>query len=97
MFLPAFSFSLLFYERLEALAEHKRLRLFLDGVAAGVLGLIAITFVDLARVLAERTPSLTWSGAIFMIGLAALLIWKSKLAVPAVLAIGALLGAAMLA
>jgi chromate transporter len=96
MFLPAFSFSLLFYERLEALTEHRRLRLFLDGVAAGVLGLIAITFLDLARALAERTPSLTWSGATFMIGLAVLLVWKSKLAVPAVLAIGASLGAAML-
>jgi chromate transporter len=96
MFLPAFCFSLIFYERLEALAEHKRLQLFLSGVAASVVGLIAVTFVDLTRSLAERTPSPELSAATFLTALAILLAWKSKLATPAALAVGAALGAALL-
>ena len=37
MFLPAFAFSLIFYERLEAIADHARLQLFLAGVATAAL------------------------------------------------------------
>ncbi|PAX06296.1 chromate efflux transporter [Sphingomonas lenta] len=92
MFLPAFAFSLLFYERLEALAEHKRLQLFLAGVAAGVVGLIAVTTVDLARTAAVRTPSLLASALIFAAALAVAYRWRSKLATPAILAVGALVG-----
>jgi chromate transporter len=94
MFLPAFSFSLVFYERLEALAEHKRLQLFLAGVAAGVVGLITVTVLDLARTAAVQTPNRLLSVAIFAAALAVLYRWKSKLATPVVLAIGALVGAA---
>lgn len=93
MFLPAFAFSLMFYERLEAVAEHRRLQLFLAGVAAGVVGLIVITLVDLTRSTADRTPSLLLSGAIFAAALAAMYRWKSKLATPAVLGTAALAGA----
>jgi chromate transporter len=92
MFLPAFAFSLVFYERLEAVAEHERLHRFLAGVAAGVVGLIAITLVDLARTGAERSPSLAASGAIFAAALLILYCWRSKLATPLVLAAGAAVG-----
>jgi chromate transporter len=92
MFLPAFAFSLLFYERLEALAEHKRLQLFLAGVAAGVVGLIAVTLLDLARSAAERTPSLPVSALIFLAALPILYRWKSKLSTPLVLALGGAAG-----
>ena len=92
MFLPAFAFSLIFYERLEALTEHKGLQLFLAGVSAGVVGLIAVTFIDLARTLAGRTSDLVSSVAIFLLAMAILFGWRSKLAVPAVLAIGAGIG-----
>jgi chromate transporter len=93
MFLPAFAFSLLFYEHLEALAGHKRLQSFLAGVAAAVVGLIAVTLLDLARSAAERSPSLLASTAIFAAALAVIYRWKTKLATPVVLAGGALAGA----
>ena len=41
IFLPAFSFSLLFYDRLERVMEDRRLHHLLAGVAAGVVGLDA--------------------------------------------------------
>lgn len=93
MFLPAFAFSLIFYERLEEVAEHKRLQEFLAGVAAAVVGLIAITFWQLTEASAQRTPNLLTSIAIFTIGLAIMYKWKSKLATPLVLGVGALVGA----
>jgi chromate transporter len=93
MFLPAFAFSLVFYEHLEAVAEHKRLQLFLAGVAAGVVGVIAVTVLDLARSSVGRTPNLLLSLAIFAVALGVMYRWKSKLATPTVLAAGALVGA----
>lgn len=96
MFLPAFAFSLLFYERLEAIAEHKQLQLFLAGVASAVVALIGVTFIDLTRIAAIRTPDLGVSIAIFAIALAILYLWKSKLSTPLVLALGAAIGATAL-
>ncbi|WP_443018416.1 chromate efflux transporter [Sphingomonas sp. AAP5] len=93
MFLPAFAFSLLFYDRLEAVVEHKRLQLFFAGVAAGVVGLIVVTVIDLARTTATRTPNQIASVLIFAVALAVMYRWKSKLATPVVLAIGAAVGA----
>jgi chromate transporter len=93
MFLPAFAFSLIFYERLETIAEHKRLQMFLAGVAAGVVGLIAVTLIDLTRTALERTPNLLVSATILGVALAITYRWKSKLATPLVLALGASIGA----
>jgi chromate transporter len=93
MFLPAFGFSLVFYEHLEAVAEHKRLQSFLAGVAAGVVGLITVTLISLARSTAAGTPSLTISILIFAVALAVMYKWKSKMATPVVLAAGAAAGA----
>ncbi len=97
MFLPAFAFSLIFYERLEALAEHERLQSFLLGVAAGVVGLIAVTVIDLGRTLAGRTPDLLSTVLIIVGALAILFAWKSKLSIPLVLALGGVSGLAALA
>jgi chromate transporter len=94
MFLPAFAFSLIFYERLEALAEHKGLRAFLDGVAAAVVGLIVVTLVDLGADTLERISSLSVGIIIFLAASTILYAWKSKLGTPVVLAIGAVIGAA---
>jgi chromate transporter len=93
MFLPAFGFSLVLYERLEALAEHKRLQLFLRGVAAGVVGVIAVTLIDLVRAAVVRTPNLLLSVVIFAAALVITFRWRSKLSTPAVLALGAAVGA----
>jgi len=79
VFLPAFAFSLIFYDRLEAVLEVKEMHAFLDGVAAGVVGLIAATTVDLALVTAQRVPSLAVGVSIFASALAFLYVWKNKL------------------
>jgi chromate transporter len=97
MFLPAFAFSLVLYERLETIAEHRKLQSFLGGVAAGVVGLIAVTLFDLARTAVGRTPDLIPAIVIFAASLAALYAWKSKLSTPLVLAFGAAAGALALA
>src|SRR5690606_23677250 len=50
VFLPAFSFTLLFYRHLETVIANPQLRHFLEGVTAGVVGLIAITSIKLGLV-----------------------------------------------
>jgi chromate transporter len=95
IFLPAFAFALLFYERLERVVEDDRLHRFLEGVAAGVVGLIAVTAVQLAWNVGRSVPSLAIGSAIFAVGLAILYLWKSKLNVPAVVLGSALAGAAL--
>uniref|UniRef100_UPI0017D9A99E chromate transporter n=1 Tax=Methylibium sp. TaxID=2067992 RepID=UPI0017D9A99E len=85
VFLPAFAFSLIFYDRLEAVLEIRQLHAFLDGVAAAVVGLIAATTVDLGRVTAERVPSLAVGVLIFAAALAFLYAWKNKLNVVVVI------------
>jgi chromate transporter len=88
VFLPAFGFSLVFYDRLEAVLEVRELHALLDGVAAGVVGLIAATTLDLALATAARVPSLSVAVAIFAAALAFLYAWKNKLNV-AVAIVGA--------
>jgi chromate transporter len=88
MFLPAFAFSLLLYERLELVVEHKSLQRFLAGVAAGVVGLIAFTLLDLARSTADRSPDLLVTVAIFAAALVLVVQWKSKFAPPAAVVLG---------
>ena len=92
IFLPAFSFALLFYDRLEQVIEDQRLHHFLEGVAAGVVGLIAVTALQLGWNVAQSAPSLTVGAAIFALSLAILYWWKSKLNVLAVVVGAALLG-----
>ena len=84
IFLPAFAFALLFYDRLERVIEDERLHRFLEGVAAGVVGLIAVTALQLGWNVAQAMPSLILGAAIFAASLALLYAWKSKLNVLAV-------------
>jgi chromate transporter len=76
--------------------EDERLHRFLEGVAAGVVGLIAITAVQLTWNVGHSIPSLAVGGAIFAAALALLYWWKSKLNVPAVVIASAAAGAALL-
>jgi chromate transporter len=93
VFLPAFGFTLILYDRLEALVDNRTLHGFLEGVTAGVVGMIAATTVELAAALLPRLPAILPAILIFALGLAILYLWKSKLNVMAVVAVSALLGA----
>jgi chromate transporter len=84
IFLPAFAFALLFYDRLERVIENERLHRFLEGVAAGVVGLIAVTVIQLGWNVSRTVPSIQWAALFFAAGLALLYLWRSKLNVPAV-------------
>jgi chromate transporter len=93
IFLPAFAFALLFFDRLERVIENERLHRFLEGVAAGVVGLIAVTAVQLAWNVGQSIPSLPLGAALFLVSLALLYRWKSRLSVPAVVLGSGLIGA----
>ena len=93
IFLPAFAFGLLFYERLERVVEDERLHHLLEGVAAAVVGLIAVTAWQMGWHVARSVPSLLIGGVIFALGLALLYAWRSKLAVPLVVLASATAGA----
>ena len=97
IFLPAFAFALLFYDRLERVIENERLHRFLEGVAAGVVGLIAVTALQLAWNVARSAPSLLAGAAIFAASLILLYVWKSKLNVLVVMLASATAGLAAFA
>ncbi len=92
MFLPAFAFSLLFFERLEAVVEHPALHHLLAGVAAAVVGIIAATFLELAQATVSRVSSPVFGIAIFLVALT--LAWRVKKPwiTPAIVASGAVAG-----
>lgn len=88
IFLPAFGFTLIGHDELETLVHQPRIRLFLEGLTAGVVGLIAGTTVALLKV------SITgWESMIlFALALAVLFLSKARLVIPAVIAAAALWG-----
>ncbi|BBF70326.1 chromate transporter [Sphingomonas bisphenolicum] len=92
MFLPAFAFSLVFFERLEAVIANPALHHGLTGVAAAVVGIIAATFIQLAQATAMRVDH-AWA-AMALAGVALVLVWRVKGAwvTPAIVAGGAIAG-----
>ncbi|WP_448658440.1 chromate efflux transporter [Sphingomonas sp. CJ99] len=92
MFLPAFAFSMILYERLESLIDNPALHRLLDGVAAGVVGIIAATLVDLA-IQTFGTVAQPVAAAMILIA-SAIAVWRVKGAVvaPLVIAAAALIG-----
>ena len=92
VFLPAFSFTLLFFDGLERVIEDVRLHRFLDGVAAGVVGLIAATTLQLALGLTRTIPSSL--PALLIFAAAAIILYRSRsrLAVPLVVILSAVAG-----
>jgi chromate transporter len=83
IFLPAFCFTLLGHGLFERLTGSPALRNFLDGVAAGVVGIMAATSVELAG--AGITDVRT--ACIAAVGLVVLFAWRSR-AATAVVVIG---------
>ena len=92
IFLPAFSFALLLGDRLEALVEWPPFHGALEGVAAGVVGIITLTAIQLGAAVAGRVPSIAIAALLFAACLWILVAWKSRWATPFVVAAGALAG-----
>lgn len=88
IYLPAFAITLLGHELLEGVVENKALHSFLDGVTAGVVGLIAVTALVLLRDAITGPLSLL----IFAAGLFLLFRWNSKASVPVIMLGAALVG-----
>ena len=86
IFLPAFGFSLVLGDRLEALVARPGLHRLLEGVAAGVVGIIAVTALELAIALAGRVPSLPAAALLLLAAVAVLYRWSSRAAIPTVIA-----------
>jgi chromate transporter len=87
VFVPAFAFTLIGHELMERLIHTPALHRFLDGVTAGVVGLIAATAVGLVRGGLTSVPA----AILFAAALAALYRWTAKAT-----AAGVVLGAGIL-
>ena len=92
IFLPAFSFALVLGDRIERVVDNPALHRLLEGVAAGVVGLIAVTGLQLAAAVGARLPSLLPGVVIFGASLAVLFVWRSRAAVPLTIAGAAFAG-----
>ena len=67
IFLPAFVFPIFLHRGLVAIAEHPRIRPFLLGVTAGVIGLIAAVTVEIVRESVVDIPTAVLAVAAFAI------------------------------
>ena len=76
IFLPAFAFSMVLFNHLEAVVENPALHRLLAGVAAAVVGVIAATSLQLAWTTAQSAPSLWIAGVIFIVAL--IVAWRLK-------------------
>ncbi|MEX2554834.1 MAG: chromate efflux transporter [Actinomycetota bacterium] len=74
IFAPAFAFTLVGHGQLERLVNEPRTHALLDGVAAAVVGLIAVTAV---RLLPEAIPDASAAG-IFAGTLLAVVLWRAR-------------------
>ncbi|MEX2123607.1 MAG: chromate efflux transporter [Woeseia sp.] len=88
IFLPAFAFTLVGHDALERLVHQPRIRLLLEGVTAGVVGLIAGTTLALLKVSVTEAESVV----LFAVALAVLFLSKARMAIPGVIAAAALWG-----
>lgn len=84
IFLPAFLFTLVGHDYLERLVNNPSIHTFLDGITAGVVGLIAATTILLFQEGITSLPALI----IFTLALLAVYGWKAKAAV-AIIVLGA--------
>ncbi len=88
IFLPAFSFTLIGHRQLERIVHNRATHAFLDGLTAGVVGLIATTAARLTPAAIPNVPAA-------LIALAALIVlfrWRSKASIAAVMFGAGLIG-----
>ena len=91
IFLPAFVFPIFFHRTLVAVAENARIRPFLLGVAAGVIGLIAAVTVTILETSVVDVPTAILAVGAFL----ALNRWHGKLTVLYVVLACGLIGVAL--
>ncbi len=88
IFLPAFVLPIFFHRTLVAVAENERIRPFLLGVAAGVIGLIAAVTVTIVETSVVDVPTALLAAGAFL----ALNRWHAKLTVLYVVAVCGAIG-----
>ena len=81
IFAPAFAFTLIGHDYVEHLVENRAAHAFLDGVTAGVVGLIGATALGILNETVVGLPA--W--VIFTLALLTLFRWKAKWAVAVVM------------
>ena len=77
IFIPAFAFTLIGHDLFERLIQHEPLHAFLDGVTAGVVGLITATAIGLFLTAVTDVPRFV----IFAVALYLLFAWKNRLSI----------------
>jgi chromate transporter len=92
VFLPAFAFSMIFYERLEQVMDMTGLQTLLAGIAAGVVGIIAATTLQLGYATADRVPTAWPALAIFAAALTIAYLWRSGLSAVVIVGLAAFVG-----
>lgn len=92
MFLPAFAFSMILFERLEAVVENPALHRLLGGIAAGVVGIIAATLIQLGWATALRVSDLPAALAIFALGVGGIWLLKGRWAAPVLVLVAGVAG-----
>jgi chromate transporter len=88
IFLPAFVLTLVAHEPLERLVHEPRVKTFLDGLTAGVVGLISATALGLLLANVRNVVA----GVVFGVALATLFYWNHRLSIPVVIAGAAIFG-----
>lgn len=92
VFLPAFGFSMLLFDRLETIIETPSLHRLLAGVAAAVAGVIAATCVQLGWAVIERAPKAWPLVVLFVLAFAGAWLARGRFAPPVLIALGGIMG-----
>lgn len=88
IFIPAFAFTLLGHSVLEKIIDYKPFHGFLDGISAAVIGLLAVTAIEIGIQTLTTPAALLLFGAAF----AALMLLKQKWAIPLIILVSGFIG-----
>ena len=89
IFLPAFLFTLLGHKYFEKILKHKPLHAFLDGVSAGVAGILIITAIEFLIPIINSNLLVM---ILFVFSMIVLYVLKTRFVVPTVILISAIIG-----
>lgn len=89
IFLPAFLFTLVGHKYFEKILKHKPLHGFLDGVSAGVVGILIITAIDFLIPIMNSSIFIIF---LFLLSLGILYTFKSRFIMPIVILASTIIG-----